>query len=1096
LNEKFSVWRILSKISTGVKLIIKGFKVKIIIYYIVYRMPKIAHFSITKDNKQVGYAKGYEELRTQLLAHNFTGVSLPSLKKKPDSFMKGQFTISKINAPPNARNFNKPLGATNPEQVSNIGDKTVIEINKKRPEDFRNFLTISRQSGIHYFIQNRLQGIDKNANAFAVVLRIYVDGVEKFFQTPYSSYNDLHRNLEQLIREIKENYNDDVEFLGLSIEYFARPNLPQSYVFGCKENDKMLKELMATLYEKIPKNTLMKFLHKWLVLSPSTYTLCVARACLMAEGNTDYSAMSKRAETWAYRKNITDTMTLEEKLKFISGAMKKKINVYDDKLNLNFSISPPKNYKCEGEISILIYASHSYALVSRKEKFNEVAFTQNFTKQKRMEYTDKVEDEDSKKKPVSIWWGSYDYETYNADSTDRRTRDVKPYAVGWTHNIGGDYKENYEYIYHDGDITLEFINKLSKIKITDTTHNHKLLLYAHNGGKFDAYEIIYKIISQTEIPIMNSLIKDGRIFQFSLKLKNGLTVEFRDSYILCAGSLDKLLKEFKCETKKLTGDIDHKTVNADNFMEIKEKCLPYLQNDVLGLYELVDAMRKVYHEDYDIKLNEALTCASTARKFFINNHDFDTIPLYEIPFNQYLELKDYYYGGRCECFHIGKVEKELYYYDFTSLYPFVMAKNAFPYGTYTKKDISGKKFDNNWFGMVKCYVRTTDFNMKPYLPYKDETGKLCFSHFKENKLLWITTEEWKYIIENNLGYEITPIEILDYGHQHTNYFKGMVDKLFQAKKDAEAEGNDARRAMSKIIVNSLYGFWGIKISDNEQMSIQQFKNPEKKSAFINKHLCRNRLLNFEDVGKKTLVRTSEKLDAKCANIIIAQFTTAYARTELYTLMNDLEKSNGGVYYCDTDSVITDLDLSKQENETLAIKYSLCVKGEKLGDLTNEAGTVEGGYKLGVFLGCKSYLLVDKDYNEEDYQKPITYKELGKLKDKVIRKFKGINTKNIYKNKTTNDDEHTIIFTDEENYDYNDTINLYKDEGFSTLWIQDYIKMAEGYKVHTDNWNFLSGVNSLTKEQYLQYSSNSKISKCGDYSKGYVEESGKVIPLCI
>jgi len=1095
-------------------------------------MPRIAHFAITKNNKQVGYAKGYAELRTQLLAHNFTGVSLPSLKRKPDSFMKGQFTISKINqvdSPLISKEFSKPLGRTN-EEVSTIGDKTVIEINKSKVEDFRDFLTISRQKGLHYFIQKRLDGINKNTNAFAVVLRIAVEGVEKHFQTPFSSYNDLHRNLEKLIREIKENYNDDVEFFGLSIEYFNRPALPQSYVFGCKENDKMLKELMTKLYEKCPKNKFMKFLNKWLLISPSTYTLCVARACLLAEGGTDYKTMTSRVDNWAYRKNLTDTMTLEEKLKYISGAMKKKIHVYDDELNHNFSVEPPPTYKCDGEISILIYASHSFAMVSRKEKFNELAFTQNFTRQKKMVYVEEKElevlrhdlcmvellemfdkkknkeREESKKtlqesikkaeKKVKIWWGSYDYETYNADSTDRRTRDVKPYAVGWTHNIGGDYKENYEYIYHDGDITLEFINKLSKIKITDTTHNHKLLLYAHNGGKFDAYEIIYKIISQTEIPIMNSLIKDGRIFQFSLKLKNGLTVEFRDSYILCAGSLDNLLKEFKCETKKLTGDIDHKTVNADNFMEIKERCLPYLQNDVLGLYELVSAMKKVYHEDYDIKLNEALTCASTARKFFINNHDFDTIPLYEIPFNQYLELKDYYYGGRCECFHIGAVEKELYYYDFTSLYPFVMAKNPFPYGTYMKKDISGLPFNKNWFGMVKCYVRTTDFNMKPYLPYKDDVGKLCFSHFKENKLLWITTEEWKYIRENNLGYEITPIEILDYGHQHTNYFKGMVDKLFQAKKDAEAEGNDARRAMSKIIVNSLYGFWGIKVSDNEQMSIQQFKNPEKKSAFINKHLCRNRLLGFEDVGKKTLVRTNEKLDAKCANIIIAQFTTAYARTELYTLMKDLEKSNGGVYYCDTDSVITDLDLSKQENESLATKYSLCVKGEKLGDLTNEAGTVEGGYKLGVFLGCKSYLLVDKQYEEKYYKKPLTYKETKRSKDWVIRKFKGINTKNIYKNKTTNDDEKTIIFTDEENYDYNDTINLYKDEGFSTLWIQDYIKMAEGYKVHTDNWNFLSGVNSLTKEQYLQFSSNSKISKCSDYSKGVVEESGKVVPLCI
>jgi len=63
----------------------------------------------------------------------------------------------------------------------------------------------------------------------------------------------------------------------------------------------------------------MKFLNKWLILSPSTYTLCVARACLMAEGNTDYKNMTNRVDTWA-KKNINDSMNLTEKLTFISGA--------------------------------------------------------------------------------------------------------------------------------------------------------------------------------------------------------------------------------------------------------------------------------------------------------------------------------------------------------------------------------------------------------------------------------------------------------------------------------------------------------------------------------------------------------------------------------------------------------------------------------------------------------------------------------------------------------------------------------------------------------------------------------------------------------
>ena len=1055
-------------------------------------MPRISHFQITdKDSgKQVGLAKSYAELRAQLLAHQFTGVSLPNLKKKPASFIKGQFKISKINPPPNPRQYNKPLGAVR-EEVKVDNDKTIIEINKSRGADFREFLNQSRQRGIHYYIQKRLVNVNKNTNAFAVVIRFLSNGEEKHRQTPFSAYNDLHKNLETLIQQIKEEYPEDVlEFLGLSIEYFARPNLPESYVFGGKENEKMKDELIQHLYESVQRNALVKFIRRFMIKAPSTTSLCVARACLMADNETDYKKISMRVFKWSNRNNITDEMTLEEKLNYISKALKRTIVVYDKDLNLAMSVKPKIS---EGEISILIYASHSYALIPRKERFNEVAFFQNFTKQKKMEFKEKAEKE--KELPEWIHWGSYDYETYTAVKGEKRTQDVKPYAVGWTHNIRGDYKANYKYLYHDDDITLDFIKELSNIKV-NKKFNNKLLLFAHNGGKFDAYEIIYKLISKTDIPIYNSLIKDGRIFQFSIKLNNGLTVQFRDSYILCAGSLDKLLKEFKCPTKKLTGEIDHKLIHADNFMSLKEKVLPYLENDVLGLYELVDAMKTVYKEDYSIKLEEALTCASTARKFFINNHDWDTIPLYEIPFNQYLELKDYYYGGRCECFHIGAVEKELFYYDFTSLYPWVMAKSQYPYGTYTKKDIAGEKFNPNWFGMVKAYVRTTDFTMRPFLPHKDSVGKLIFSHFKENTLLWITTEEWRYIIDNNLGYEITPLEILDYEHQHTTYFKAMVDKLFEAKKQAEMDGNDARRAMSKIIVNSLYGFWGIKLSENEQLHIQQFTKPQKKNAFIQKHLSRNRLINFEDVGDKTLVKTVEKLDAKCGNIIIAQFTTAYARTELYNLMKDVDTNEGNMYYCDTDSIITDLDFSRKDNELLANKYRLCVKGESLGDLTNEAGTVDGGYKLGVFLGCKSYLLVDKNFNEDNFKHLLTYGELGKLKNSVIRKFKGINTKNIFKTKTVNDEEKTIIFTQEENFNHGDKVGVYNAEGFFTIWIEDYIKMANGYKMYTDNWNFLSGTSSLSKESYLQYSANQKCSQCNDYSKGSVLENGTVVPLIV
>lgn len=1082
-------------------------------------MPKIKYFRITdiENGQQVGLAKSFKELSEQLTQKNFKGVSVDSLKRKKGTFTKGKYEISEMEPPKNTRQYNKPLGAIK-EKTYKFENKTVIEINKLRKADFNAFLTTSRREGLFKFIQNRLKNIRKNSNVFSVIIKFKSDGEDKQAQTTFEPYNKLHIQLNSMIERILSNYEDMVDLIGIDIQYFKKLNLPESYVFGCKENEKLLNEIMEYFYNSLEKNKYIPFLKKYLLVSPSTYSLCVARACLISDGVSDNNTIEERVRNWSKRKKINDHMTLEEKLSYISNRIKKVIEVYDHNLNIVLTITPKNT---EGTIKILVYASHSYGILPRKDNFNEIAFFKNFDRQIQM-YPELSNDEEpkeseeeeteSKTKPKKVFYGSYDYETYNSDKSEgKRTCDVKPYAVGWTHNINGDYKENYQYIYDDNDTTLQFIKELSKIKV-DNAFNNKLLLYAHNAGKFDAYEIIYKLIGYTNIEIFHPLFKDGRIFQFSIKLSNKLTIEFRDSYILCAGSLDKLLKEFKCDTKKLTGEVNHKLLNDKSYIELKEKVLPYLKNDVLGLYELVNSIRTIYKEDYNVDLNEALTCASTTRKFFIKNHKWKKYPIYNIPFNQYLELKDYYYGGRCECFHIGEVNEDLFYYDFTSLYPYVMGKSLYPYGKYKKYSIEGQKFNSEWFGMVKCYVKTTDFTMIPYLPYKDKDGKLTFPHFKEKKLLWITTEEWKYIINNNLGYEIEPLEILDYGKQKDYYFKDMVDDLFKAKKQAEEDGNDARRAMAKIIINSLYGFWGIKLSENEQLHIQQFKNDEKKSAFIQKHLCRNRLIDYEDVGDKTLIKTKEKLDGDCANIIIAQFTTSYARTELYKLMMDIKKKGGKTRYSDTDSVVTNIDFSAPENSDLFEKYRLCVKGENLGDLTNEAGSVKGKYTKGVFLGCKSYMLVSEKFNEDDYMKDLSYSTVRdkKFNNLVIRKFKGINTKNIYKNRKTyqceydisdkrknkkKEPDNVIEFSEEANFDNGDMINLYKDNGFKMLWIDDYVKMAKGYKVVTDNWNFLSGTSSLSKEKYLQYSENKKISKCSKYSKGIVDKyDGSVKPL--
>ena len=482
-------------------------------------MPKTVHFEIILNGQKAGYAKGYAELSKQLTKHKLKGVSNQRLRTVQFPLSKpfnggDNITINKV-LPPS--NFKNPLGKSNQTTTVN-GSKTVISIKRNKRTELRKFLSEARTTGIFYDIQNRLKNVDKNKNVFNIILNIQTPEGSKSFATKFAEFNSLNNNLENVIQKILETYETELKFEGLNIQYFERKELSKSFVFGCKETDKMKRELYDKLYTEQPKKTFLKFVNKYDIIAPSSYTQCVSRACLLCIGVAD-NKITKTLDYWNSEKVedgigykwMDNEMNLEQKLSFISSKLNKTITVYDNQLNVELVVEPPQ--VGGGDISILVHASHSFALLPKKTKFNLTLFEKNQSFQKPMEYSDEV-DKPTKKKPKLIHWGAYDFETYvdmNEDST-KRTSDVRPYAVGWTHNINGDYKENYQHLYHDGNITMEFIKNLSNIKI-DEDYSNELLLYAHNGGKFDAYEVLYKIIS-SNINVVKSLIKDGQSSSF------------------------------------------------------------------------------------------------------------------------------------------------------------------------------------------------------------------------------------------------------------------------------------------------------------------------------------------------------------------------------------------------------------------------------------------------------------------------------------------------------------------------------------------------------------------------------------------------------
>ena len=57
------------------------------------------------------------------------------------------------------------------------------------------------------------------------------------------------------------------------------------------------------------------------------------------------------------------------------------------------------------------------------------------------------------------------------------------------------------------------------------------------------------------------------------------------------------------------------------------------------------------------------------------------------------------------------------------------------------------------------------------------------------------------------------------GFKRGKHLKPMVEKLFEMKATAKREGKDALASVLKIVLNSLYGFWGTRIKEREGLEI-------------------------------------------------------------------------------------------------------------------------------------------------------------------------------------------------------------------------------------------------------------------------------------
>lgn len=672
--------------------------------------------------------------------------------------------------------------------------------------------------------------------------------------------------------------------------------------------------------------------HKsWLVLSPTSRTNCLYQAlsvCKNFKNNPNLLTISEHgqyAREQAGRElkrqikptkdNFADEKCIQEACDYLRYPIALYNNTFE-KIKTFMPANPLGRYRGEiKEYEIQATANHCVALVRKKHilsAFPDFVFPE--LEAKVSEHIDSLEMITTKKtvmlynKKIASW----DIET-SPDANGVHT----PYACSVAYRQEQDLVEQ------------QFWGLDCLVAMTNWIHENKLIFsgytfYAHNGGRYDLPLAIRNAFLDSDkfaIEGKGCLELNNAWIGFTLRAKDDrkFKIYFRDSFRLLPMSLEKLCNELEVKHRKLPETISHSDITLDNyhtFPALKK----YLTHDVFGLYEVIEKFGSAIYQSMKIDITKCFTGASLSKKnFFRNYYNQRKNPVYKLTKAMDNLIRNSYFGGRVECFQMGKVGK-CYYYDFTSLYPDV-GREYLPCGKPIEIELNNMThLPDDFFGFVECHAKTKNFKAIPKHSIISDQ-RLVFPIMKNWTTITVFSEELDYDI-----YEYQFIKGIKF--DKSRFMAKFFNDGFINKAKAKKENNPALAQAYKIIINSGYGFWGLRTEDRD--GVQIFENGD--SSYL-KYLNTDKLINIREYGGYYFCRVLKDLDVRDFNVAVASAISSYARSKLHSLLTDIRAVGGNVYYCDTDSVICNINLN--DHPQLRQKFQWDGIGAELGCLKNE-----------------------------------------------------------------------------------------------------------------------------------------------------------------
>lgn len=450
--------------------------------------------------------------------------------------------------------------------------------------------------------------------------------------------------------------------------------------------------------------------------------------------------------------------------------------------------------------------------------------------------------------------------------------------------------------FYDGEVYLQFWGDDCASQLLEylISRDEKLLIYAHNGGKFDFYFLLELAALENPLKIINSRIVKAKIGKH----------ELRDSYAILPIPLGAWQKD----------TIDYALFERDVREKHKGEILKYLKGDCLYLFELV--------EKFVLRFGAKLTIGGTSMgkireiyPFELGNERHDAA------------FREYYFGGRVQCFEMGLLQDDYKIFDVNSMYPHAMRDYDHPTG-----------MDYIYYNKVSL----ADLDKKGEL--KAHRGRFFFIHFigKNNNALpirtkagldftvergefYTTSHELKVALQLNL-IEVERILFVALPRNTTN-FSEFVDKYSTEKTAAKLSGDKASELFAKFLQNSGYG----KFAQNPANYYDyQLRYPDMPVPAGHE-------MHLDYGGIEIWRKPSESVEF--FDVATAASITSASRSILLMALSKAIKP----IYCDTDSIIC------RELPGVEISES------KLG-----AWKFEGEGNLAAIAGKKLYALLNND----------------------------------------------------------------------------------------------------------------------------------------